>query len=325
MRHTIVRDTGVSRKKIVINAAPAKEWQFRQGHVRTGILRPSIPRCVLQPFRSHSPGMITGESGMKIFLTGATGYIGGSVAARFVSDGHTVRGLARSESRAAALRGLGIEPVIGSLDDTALLAAEAASADAVVNAASADHRPAAEAILTALAGSDKTFLHTSGSSIVGNRARGAARDEVYDETTPLTPAPNRAARVALNRDILAGAANGVRAVVLCPALIYGLGHGLEPHSMQVPWLIALARKDGVAKHAGPRGQYLVECPYRRPDRALPAGAGKGAGGRILFCRKRREFDARGLRGDRADARPCGRSAGHDDGGSGGRVGRRSGQ
>jgi nucleoside-diphosphate-sugar epimerase len=74
---------------------------------------------------------------------------------------------------------------------------------------------------------------------------------VYDETTPLTPAPNRAARVALNRDILAGAANGVRAVVLCPALIYGLGQGLEPHSMQVPWLIALARKDGVAKHAGP--------------------------------------------------------------------------
>ena len=195
--------------------------------------------------------MITGESGMKIFLTGATGYIGGSVAARFVSAGHTVRGLARSESRAAALRGLGIEPVIGSLDDTALLAAEAAAADAVVNAASADHRPAAEAILTALAGSDKPFLHTSGSSIVGNRARGAARDEVYDETTPLTPAPNRAARVALNRDILAGAANGVRAVVLCPALIYGLGQGLEPHSMQVPWLIAQARKDGVAKHAGP--------------------------------------------------------------------------
>ncbi len=162
-----------------------------------------------------------------------------------------MRGLARSEARAAELRGIGIEPVIGTLDDTALLSAESASADAVVNAASADHRPAAEAILAALAGTGKPFLHTSGSSIVGNRAGGEARDDVYDETTPLTPALNRAARVALNQDILAGAEKGVRAVVLCPALIYGLGHGIEPHSMQVPWLIALARKYGVAKHAGP--------------------------------------------------------------------------
>jgi nucleoside-diphosphate-sugar epimerase len=188
---------------------------------------------------------------MNIFLTGATGYIGGSVATRLAAAGHAVRGLARSDMHATELRGIGIEPVIGTLDDTALLSAEAASADAVVNAASADHRAAAEAILAALAGSGKPFLHTSGSSIVGNRAGGEARDEVYDEATPLTPAPNRAARVALNRDILAGAANGVRAVVLCPALIYGLGHGIEPHSMQVPWLIALARRDGIAKHAGP--------------------------------------------------------------------------
>lgn len=188
---------------------------------------------------------------MKIFLTGATGYIGGSVAAGLVSAGHAVRGLARSESRAAALRGTGIEPVIGSLDDTALVSDEAGAADAVVNAASADHRGAAEAILAALAGSEKPFLHTSGSSITGTRARGEATDNIYDETTSLTPAPNRAARVALNQDILAASANGVRTVVLCPALIYGLGHGVEPHSMQVPWLIALARKYGVAKHAGP--------------------------------------------------------------------------
>jgi nucleoside-diphosphate-sugar epimerase len=132
--------------------------------------------------------------------------------------------------------------------------AEAArEADAVVNAANADHRGAAEAMLAALAGSGKLFLHTSGSSIVGTRAGGEPSDKVYDETTPLQPSPARAARVALNRDILAAGGSGVRAVILCPSLIYGMGRGVNLHSMQVPWLISLARKHGVAKHIGSGG------------------------------------------------------------------------
>lgn len=188
---------------------------------------------------------------MKVFLTGATGYIGGSVAAGLIAAGHQVRGLVRSSERAEDLRARGIEPLIGSLDDSALLAEAAHEAEAVVNAANADHRAAAEAMLTALAGSGKPFLHTSGSSIVGTRAKGEATDAIFDETTPFEPSPARAARVALNRDILAAAENGVRTVIVCPSLIYGLGRGLAPHSMQVPWLIMLARKQGVAKHIGP--------------------------------------------------------------------------
>ena len=46
------------------------------------------------------------------------------------------------------------------------------------------------------------------------------------------------------------AQNGVRALVIAPSLIYGRGRGLNPHSIQVPWLIALARKFGVARHIG---------------------------------------------------------------------------
>jgi nucleoside-diphosphate-sugar epimerase len=190
---------------------------------------------------------------MKIFVTGATGYIGGSVAAGLLSAGHEVRGLVRSEARAAQARGKDIDPLIGALEDGELLAEAAREADAVVNAANADHRGAAEAMLAALAGSGKLFLHTSGSSIVGSRAGGEPSDEVYDETTPLHPSPARAARVALNRDILAAGGSGVRAVILCPSLIYGMGRGVNPHSMQVPWLISLARKHGVAKHIGSGG------------------------------------------------------------------------
>ena len=188
---------------------------------------------------------------MNIFLTGASGYIGGSVAARFLENGHIVRGLVRTEEKASLVRAKGIEPVIGSLDDGALLAREAMAADAVVNTASADHRPAAEAFLEALSGSGKIFLHTSGSSIVGRRDEGRYGEAVFDENTPIEPSPARAARVALNRDILASAENGVRAVVIAPSLIYGEGLGVNPDSMQVPWLIDLARRTGAARHIGP--------------------------------------------------------------------------
>ena len=137
---------------------------------------------------------------MKVFLTGTTGYIGGSVAAALLAAGHEVRGLIRSEARTTAMRERGIEPVSGSLDDTQLLRDAAGAADVVVNAAQADHRGAAEAMLAALAGSDKPFIHTSGSSIVGTASRGEPSDDIYDETTPVNPAPGRAARVALNQE-----------------------------------------------------------------------------------------------------------------------------
>jgi nucleoside-diphosphate-sugar epimerase len=188
---------------------------------------------------------------MKVFITGAGGYIGGSLAAALLAEGHGVSGLARSAESAAALAKLGIQPVRGSLDDAETLAAAARAADVTINAASADHRGAVEAILGALAGSGKTFLHTSGSSIVGTPARGELVAQVFDEDTPFTPSPARAARVALDTTIRAAAANGLRPIVIAPSLIYGRGHGLNPHSIQVPWLIQLAKKSGVAKYIGP--------------------------------------------------------------------------
>ena len=85
---------------------------------------------------------------MKIFVTGANGYIGGSVASALIADGHKVRGLVRSKERADAVAAHGVDPVIGSLDDADLLQAEARAADAVVNAASSDHRGVVEALIS---------------------------------------------------------------------------------------------------------------------------------------------------------------------------------
>ncbi len=188
---------------------------------------------------------------MDIFVTGATGYIGGSVAARLIADGHRVTGLVRSEQRAAQARERGIEPVLGTLDDGEVLAAAARAADAVINAAHADHRGAADALLAALGGSCKGYIQTSGTSIVSTPTQGERVEDVFDEDTPFTPSPGRAARAALNEAVREAAATGLRAAIVFPPLIYGRGHGVNPNSIQVPWLIALARKRGVPKHIGP--------------------------------------------------------------------------
>ncbi len=193
---------------------------------------------------------------MRIFLTGATGYIGGSLAERLVRDGHDVIGLARSAEKAAALRERGVEPVIGTLDDAPTLAAAARRADAVVNAADSDHRGAADTLIDALAGSGKPLLHGSGSSIVGDDARGEFSERVFTEAD-VAPGggwraePDKAARVALDRAVLAAAERGVRAAVLCASLIYGHGRGQARDSVQVPRLVAQARRSGVVRHVGP--------------------------------------------------------------------------
>ena len=192
---------------------------------------------------------------MRVFVTGASGYIGGSVASALLAAGHQVTGLVRSAAKSQQVRSLGIEPVSGTLDDGALLARCARGADAVIHAADADHRASVEAMLAVLAASGKAFIHTSGSSIVGDQAWGEASEKVYDDATPFAPGPGRAARVAVNTHVLAAAADGVRAAVISPSLIYGTGRGAHKESIQVPRLVALAKKHGVARHVG-RGENL---------------------------------------------------------------------
>lgn len=187
---------------------------------------------------------------MRIFVVGASGYIGGSVAVALVAGGHRVAGLTRSAAKGDALRALGVEPVVGTLADRATLAAAAQQADAVINASDSDNLYVVEAILPALEGTGKTFLHTSGTSVVADRAAGEPSERVYLEETPFEPLPERMLRVAIDRKVLAACHNGVRSVVLRPGLIYGRGRGLNPHSHQLPRLIALAKSRGAGVHIG---------------------------------------------------------------------------
>lgn len=188
---------------------------------------------------------------MKLLITGAAGYIGGSVAAALLKQGHEVEGLVRSEARAAAVEARGITPLIGTLDDADLLGEAACRADAVVDAANAEHAGSVEALIAGLAGGGKALIHTSGSSIVGDLAGGEATDRVVDEDTAFDPPPGRVHRVEIDQRVRTAADHGIRSIVIAPSLIYGAGRGVNPHSIQIPWLIALARKAGVPRHIGP--------------------------------------------------------------------------
>jgi nucleoside-diphosphate-sugar epimerase len=187
---------------------------------------------------------------MKIFVTGATGYIGGSVATKLLERGDTVLGLARSDEAAAALKKRGIEPVAADINAYTPFVEVAKRVDAVINAANADNAFVAHALLDGLKGSGKTLIQTSGSSVVGTYDNGEASEDTFDEDAPFTPEPEKAMRVAIDNQVLAAAKDGLRSIVIRPTLIYGRGIGVPGISVQLPKLIDVAKKHGVPRHVG---------------------------------------------------------------------------
>lgn len=189
---------------------------------------------------------------MKIFATGATGYIGGSVAERLIASGHHVVGLVRSAQSIPLLKDRGIESVLGNLDDPEIITKTAHEADAVIHAASADHPGSVVTLIAALERSGKTLICTTGSGIVVDSADGEyAGSVVYAEDTYFEPVPFRRPRVAMNRLVREAAIDkGIRSVVICPPMIYGKGRGLQPDSDQLPKIIALSKQAGAGVYFG---------------------------------------------------------------------------
>src|ERR1700749_654002 len=132
---------------------------------------------------------------MRVFVTGATGFIGSAVVKELIAAGHQVVGLARSPEKARALAACGGEVLMGSLEDVDTLKAAAAKSDGVIHLAfnhdfskfqancEADRR-VIEALGSGLAGSNRPLLVTSGTAIA-NRVPGKVSTE---EDEPITSA-----------------------------------------------------------------------------------------------------------------------------------------
>jgi nucleoside-diphosphate-sugar epimerase len=180
---------------------------------------------------------------MQVFLTGATGYIGSAVAERLRAAGHQVSGLARSDAAAARLKAAGVTPVRGDFSDPKAVGTAARSADGVISMATTyDPKvdgPAVDAILDALAGSNKPFVYTSG--IWSHGDTGGA---VVDETSPPRPAALVQWRQAVEDKVREGAKRGIRSVVIRPAIVYGRGGGIPAGFLQS------AREEGAARYVG---------------------------------------------------------------------------
>lgn len=165
---------------------------------------------------------------MKIFVTGATGYIGEAVVRKLLAEGHEVTGLVRDPSKAAPLVRAGLKTVVGTLDQREVIARAAAQHEAAIHLASEASpnsskldRGAAEAILNA-GGSLQRFLYTSGIWVFGGTG-GLALDE---HAQPTTPHPLVTHRPALEREILARGSGPLRTFVVRPGVVFGGKGGL---------------------------------------------------------------------------------------------------
>jgi nucleoside-diphosphate-sugar epimerase len=180
---------------------------------------------------------------MRVFLTGATGYIGSAVAERLRAAGHQLSALARSDAAAARLSAAGIEPIRGDFGDSKSVAAGARGADGVISLATtydpAVDGPAIDAILEALAGSNKPFIYTS-----GIWSHGDTGGKVVDESSRPNPAALVAWRQGVEDRVLGAARQKIRTVVIRPAIVYGRGGGIPAG------FVESARKEGAAQFVG---------------------------------------------------------------------------
>jgi nucleoside-diphosphate-sugar epimerase len=186
---------------------------------------------------------------MKIFVTGATGFIGSAIVHELIEAGHQVLGLARSDAGAKSLAAAGAKVKVhrGDVEDLDSLRSGAAASDAVIHTAFIHDfsrfkevceidRSAIEVLGSALVGSDRPLIVTSGTAVAHTPGR-----LITEEDAPNSPVP----RVASEEAATAVAAKGARVSVMrLPQVHDPVKQGL------ITYLVALAREKGVSAYVG---------------------------------------------------------------------------
>jgi nucleoside-diphosphate-sugar epimerase len=182
---------------------------------------------------------------MRVFITGGAGFIGSAVVNELIAHGHTVTGLARSESNEASLKAAGADIHRGSINNLDSLRSGASVADGVIHCAfnhdfskfaanAEEDRRALEVMADVLAGSNRPLISTSG-------LLGLAPGAIATENHPASQMSPRRSESALD-----AASRGVRAMTirLPPNTYEGANGGF------VPYIIAAARQHGVSAYIG---------------------------------------------------------------------------
>jgi nucleoside-diphosphate-sugar epimerase len=167
------------------------------------------------------------ENPMRVFLSGGTGYVGSAVLEALVRHGHQVDALVRHSEDAALVQARGAHPILGDLLKGSTWRDVAAAADGVVHAAvdySARQRDfdsaAIDGLITLPPRKGRFLIYTSGIWVLG------AAPQPVDETAPVNPVELVSWRPAHELRVLASAAQGVRAVVVRPGIVYGGSRGI---------------------------------------------------------------------------------------------------